>query len=96
MTKKKVLYRSVIQIEVLSEEPIPEDMSIDDIEEECNSGSYSGVHDWKVRNEKIEGLDAVKATQAQGSSIDFFQMDEEGNELNEFGVEDDEDENDPR
>lgn len=88
MTKKKVLYRSVIQIEVLSEEPIPEDMSIDDIEEECNTGSYSGVHDWKVRNEKIEGLDAVKATQAQGSSIDFFMMDEEGNELNDFGEED--------
>ncbi len=81
MTKKKVLYRSVIQIEVLSEDPIPEDMSLNDIEDECNTGSFSGVHDKIIMNEKIEGLDAVKATLKQGSSPDFFQMTEEGNEF---------------
>jgi hypothetical protein len=94
MTKKKVLYRTVIEIEVLSEEPIPEDMSLDDIEEECNTGSFSGTHDYKVRNEKVEGLEAVKLTQAQGSSVDFFGMDGEGNEL--FPDDEDDDDYDPR
>lgn len=89
---KKVLYRSVIQIEVLSEEPIPDEMTLNDIEDECNTGSFSGVHDWKVRNEKVEGIEAVKLTQAQGSSIDFFSMDENGNEID--GDEDDEETSD--
>jgi hypothetical protein len=92
MAKQKILYRSVIEIEVLSEEPIPEGMSLNDIEDECNEGSFSGVHEYKITNEKLVGMDAVKATQLQGSSIDFFQMDEEGNELNEFGESDDDDE----
>jgi hypothetical protein len=83
MTKKKVLYRSVIEIEVLSEDPIPEDMSLNDIEDECNTGSFSGVHDKKIMNQKLVGLDAVKATLKQGSSPDFFQMTEEGNEFGE-------------
>jgi hypothetical protein len=83
MAKKK-LYRTVIQIEVLSEEPIDTDMSLDDIEEECNTGSYSGVHDWIVTNEVLEGQAAADATLKQGSSPDFFQMDENGNELNDW------------
>lgn len=80
MAKKK-LYRTVIQIEVLSEDPIPEGMSLDQIEEECNTGSFSGVHDFIKTNEVIEGEEAVKAVMAQGSSPDFFQMDENGDEI---------------
>jgi hypothetical protein len=78
---KKILYRTVIQIEVLSEEPIDENMLLEDIENECNTGSFSGVHDWKVRNQVIKGIKAAKATMAQGSSCDFFGMDVQGNEL---------------
>jgi len=58
--KTKTLYRTVYQVEVLSEEPIDRNMSIDDIEEECNTGSFSGVHDFKIRNQKVKGLKAVK------------------------------------
>jgi len=81
MSKEKVLYRTVIEIEVLSEEPIDENMSIKEIGDECMTGSFSGVHDWKVTNQEVKGLEAVKLTLAQGSSIDFFGMDENGNEL---------------
>jgi hypothetical protein len=88
--EKKVIYRTVIEIEVLSEEPIPEDMSLNDIEDECNTGSFSGVHDYKITNEKLVGQDAVNATVKQGSSIDFFGMDEQGNELNDFSESDEE------
>jgi hypothetical protein len=78
---KKVLYKTVIEIEVLSEQPIPEDMSLNDIEHECTEGSFSGVHDYKIRNEKVEGIEAVKLVQKQGSSVDFFCMDRNGNDL---------------
>jgi len=81
---KKTIYRTVIEIEVLSDEPIPEGMSLNDIEDECNEGSFSGVHDYKIRNEKLVGQDAANATLKQGSSPDFFQMDENGNELEDY------------
>jgi len=81
--KKKILYRSVFQIEVLSEEPIPEDMNIDEIQEECNNGSYSGVHDWKVRNKEVVGKRAVNMVVNQGSDPEFFQMDSRGYELSD-------------
>jgi hypothetical protein len=83
MAKKKTLYRTLIQVEVLSEEPIPEDMTLDQIEEECNTGSFSGVHDYIVRNKKVKGIEAVTLVLKQGSSPDFFQMDENGNDLKE-------------
>jgi len=87
MARKK-LYRTVIEIEVLSKEPIPDDMSLDDIQDECYVGSYSGVHDWKVKNEEVEGEEAVKLVLAQGSSPDFFSMDENGNDLDSENDED--------
>ena len=80
MAKKK-LYRTVIQIEVLSEDPIPEGMSLDQIEEECNTGSFSGVHDFIVTNEVVKGKKAAELVRKQGSSPDFFQMDENGDEI---------------
>lgn len=81
--KKKKLYRTVIQVEVLSEEPIPEDMTLDQIEEECNTGSYSGVHEKLVVNKVVKGIKAADLVRKQGTSVDFFQMDEEGNDLSE-------------
>jgi len=86
--KKKVLYKSVFQIEVLSEEPIPDDMDIDEIQEECNTGSYSGVHDWKVKNKPVVGKRAVNLVVNHGSDPEFFQMDSRGYELSDEDEED--------
>jgi len=86
--KKKTIYRTVIEIEILSPEPIPEDLDLEEIEGECADGEYSGKQVWKVRNEKLVGRKAVNATLAQGSSLDLFMMDEEGNELNSEDKED--------
>ena len=80
--KKKTIYRTVIEIEILSEEPIPEGLDLEEIEGECQDGEYSGKHELKVSNQKLVGIKAANATRAQGSSPDFFMMDEEGNELN--------------
>lgn len=89
---EKKIYRTLVTIEVLSEEPIEESMSLDDIEYECNSGSFSGVHDWKVRNEELVGQAAVDAVLAQGTSPDFFGMDENGNDISDEDESDDDDE----
>lgn len=80
----KTIYRTVIEIEVLSEEPIPDDMGLDEIQDECNEGSFSGIYDFKVKNQEVKGIEAVKLIKAQGTDVEFFQMDEEGNELDDY------------
>jgi hypothetical protein len=80
---KKTIYRSVISFEVLSDEPIPSDMTLGDIQEECDNGSYSGVHEYIVQNEPVKGIKAVKLIKAQGSDPEFFQMDDKGNNLDD-------------
>lgn len=80
---KKTLYRSVIQLEILSEEPI-ESMSLEEIAEECVNGSFSGVHEFKVQNQVVKGIKAARLTIAQGSNTEFFGMDDKGNELDEY------------
>jgi hypothetical protein len=79
---KKKLYKTVIQIEVLSEEPIPDGMSIEEIANEAMDGGYSMVSGIKS-SKVIEGKRAANAAHAQGSDPDFFGMDENGNEIDE-------------
>jgi len=80
MTKKK-LYRTIIQYEIISEEPI-ESMSLEDIAEETTNGSMSGMFlENVVTNEKLTGIAAVNAVKAQGSSPEFFFMDDKGNDI---------------
>jgi hypothetical protein len=82
MAKKKI-YRKVFRFEVLSEEQIP-DMDLEQIMEETTTGHMSGQFlDPEANNEVLEGEAAVKAVKDQGSSPDFFMMDEKGEELEE-------------
>jgi hypothetical protein len=83
MSKKKTLYRSVITLEVISEEPIPENMTLGDIHEECDNGSYSGITDYLFKNKPIKGMRAVALVEQQGSAPEFFQMDSKGNDISE-------------
>ncbi|HLO91585.1 MAG TPA: hypothetical protein VK172_10520 [Lentimicrobium sp.] len=80
---KKTIFRSVITLEVLSDEPIPDDISLSSIANECDNGSYSGITDYKVINQPVSGKRAVKLIHAQGSDPEFFMMDENGNDINE-------------
>ena len=79
--KKKKIYRTVIQVEVLSEYPIEESLSLSDIQRECDEGDFSGKWKTIVDNQPISGKVAANFTIAQGSNPEFFQMDEDGNEL---------------
>ena len=79
MAKKK-LYRTIIQLEVITEEPL-EQQPLARIAFECDNGDYSGYTNWKVTNQPIKGKKAAKLVIEQGSDLDFFQMDENGNEI---------------
>ena len=81
--RKKILYRTVIEVEILSEEPLnPEDCdNLKTIDYEITEGSWSGKTETKKINQKLKGIKAADATRRQGSSTDFFFMDKEGNDI---------------
>jgi hypothetical protein len=78
---KKKLHKTVIQIEILSEENtigLAEDLSV--VEYEINRGGWSGQLKVIERFE-VEGEEAVKICLEQGSDPVFFFMDEKGNDI---------------
>ena len=79
MTEKK-LYRTRIMVEVLSEEPIG-DVDMETILNETRDGGWSGKNETIEQDVVISGKEAVQAVQNHGSDAEFFNMDEEGNEL---------------
>jgi hypothetical protein len=81
---KKTIYRTVIQLTVLSEKPLPEGMSLDEIEANCEDGDFCGKVDHIKTNEPLEGLRAAIAVEDTGSMPQFFQMDREGNVIDDI------------
>jgi hypothetical protein len=80
---KKKIYKKTIKVEILSDYPFDEnfeEMSLSDIDYEITEGMWSGQIE-EIDTTELEGHEAVNAIQNQGSSPDFFGMDEEGNEL---------------
>jgi hypothetical protein len=78
---KKQIYRTVIQLEVLSDEPISSGMALSEIADNCENGDFSGCSEWIVTNVPVKGIKAVKLIMAQGSMPEFFNMDDKGNEV---------------
>lgn len=83
---KKKLYKTIIQVEVLSEEPVIDDFcnNLSWIGYEIERGEMSGVITTLASNIEVEGEDAVRECNLHGTSTDFFMMDEDGNELNDY------------
>lgn len=78
----KKIYRTIIRYEILTEEPIVDEVGLDDIAYQCAHGDWSGR--WLPAEEngtELTGKDAVEAIKAQGSEPEFFNMDDEGNEF---------------
>ena len=73
----KRFYRTVITIEVLSEEPV-EAMDVDDIAYEIREGSYSGEVEFGP-SEVVDGPTMARLLMKQGSDPEFFGLDDEGN-----------------
>ena len=79
--KPRKIYRTIIQLTVLSEEPLHEGMGIDEIDANCEDGDFCGKADWIKVNEEVIGKEAADAVKDTGSDPEFFQMDDDGNEI---------------
>ena len=87
---KKKIYRTVISLVVLSEEEIPENMDMQSILDECDSGEYLGGGIKFSKPRQLQGKTAVIEIEKAGSDSEFFRMDAQGNDLDEEDDEDDE------
>lgn len=74
---KKNFHRYVYTIEVLTEGPIPDHMSMVDILNEADYGSYSSLI-LDTKSKKVNGKTMAKALMNQGSDPEFFGIDENG------------------
>lgn len=81
MTDRK-FYKTVIKFTVLSEEPIPGGMELEAIAKECMEGSYSRG-DSSHKETELNGKQAAHELAVQGSDASFFQLTEDGEDLNE-------------
>ena len=79
MTKRK-FYRTVVEIEILSEEPIAFE-SLGEINHAITEGDCSGSWNPLSSNEVVDGKTIVKLLKKQGSDPGFFRLDERGNDL---------------
>jgi hypothetical protein len=64
-------YRTVFEIEVLSDTPIAPDTDLEDVLFECNNGGYSGRVSMTA-GEVVSEPRMKELLQAQGSDPDFF------------------------
>lgn len=83
MTSKRKFYRTIIRYEILSEEPLGS-LSLEDIHYECTEGHCSGVFLPAERdNQEVDGAEMAIMLIEQGSDPEFFQLDEDGNDVDE-------------
>lgn len=74
----RIFFKTVIQIEVLSEDPFEWD-SLNDIKYAITHGPCSGEVIEKARY-KLTGKQVAKALRKQGSDPSFFNLDDHGNQ----------------
>jgi hypothetical protein len=73
-------YKTVISFTVLSEEPIPPHMNLEQIASETCDGRYVG--NWSAGGPiLLNGAAMVDELHEAGSCPDFFELDEDGNDL---------------
>ena len=80
---KRSFYRTVIPLEVLSEEPIPGSLNVGQIYGEAMSGSYS-CRELDRTEKKIGGRAAARALEAQASDPGFFRLTPEGEDCDDL------------
>ena len=67
-------------MEVLSEEPISDCVSLEELSREIESGDFSGQLE-TVSSEEVSGKKMAKLLLKQGSDTEFFMLDEDGNDI---------------
>ena len=71
-------HRSVIQFEVLSEEPISDGATLESIAYECNEGRYIGRFLPTSDAYVVSGAEMARLLQEAGSDPGFFELDDKG------------------
>ncbi len=71
-------YKTTVSIDVLTEEPIPDHYTLEDIGYEIEQGDWVG---YNIQSKQVEltPKEIVEALKEAGSDPDFFQLDDEGN-----------------
>jgi hypothetical protein len=78
MTNRK-FYRTVIQIEVLSEEPLADSDNLESIYYDITEGDCSGAVK-TIAVEQVNGSHMASLLNSQGSDPGFFQLTEDGDD----------------
>ena len=76
----RTFYKTVMQIEILSKNPIPDTMSLKEIAHEATDGEYSMQYS-SVSQDELTGKQAADELIKQGSSPGFFMLDDDGNDI---------------
>ena len=79
MVSKRKFYREVITFEILSEEPIPDCLSLGDIHYHTTEGHMSGQFG-STKAEIVDGATMAKLLFEQGSEPSFFNLDQNGDD----------------
>lgn len=77
MTRR--FYRTVVQIEILSEEPFGNPEDLENVHYAITEGDCSGSVTI-LAQEQVDAARMAKLLEAQGSDAGFFRLDSEGNE----------------
>lgn len=78
--ERKMMYRTEVTFEVLSEEPIHPHMDVEAIVHECDEGSYV-MADVRRAQTELSLKEMADALYAAGSQPDFFMLDDEGRKV---------------
>jgi len=76
---ERKFYRTVIQVEVLSEEPY-EFNGLEQLAQDVTSGDCSGKDTTIIDNQSVTAPEMAKMLRAQGSDPGFLGLDDEGME----------------
>ena len=78
----KQFYKTIYEIEILSEYELPGWMSVEQIAYEITSGGCSAAFN-HIKTQKLSGKECAKELMNQGSDPEFFGIDENGDDLGE-------------
>jgi hypothetical protein len=70
-------YKRIFQVEVLSEDPIPEEMDLDGLHCQITDGEWSGVVT-ALNEEVVDGARMAELLIHQGSDPGFFRLTDKG------------------
>lgn len=79
MTERK-FYRTIIQVEVLSEKPLTGDENLEQIAHNIVEGDWSGQVDTVLR-EEVNGQDMANLLIGQASDPGFFRLTDSGDDV---------------